>query len=83
MKNSITKFFAVSALVTLLLSCTEKEKPDAGNGGNYPSIPKDEMFVFEGTAEPIDCGKNLVRHFIEIPQSNCTGSMQARSRVRS
>lgn len=25
---------------------------------------------FEGTAEPVSCGKNLVRRFIEIPQSN-------------
>ena len=25
---------------------------------------------FEGKAEPIECGKNLVRRFIEIPQSN-------------
>lgn len=50
-------------------ACTAEKEHAPIKGGNYKPENSD-LVGFEGTAEPIDCGKNLVRRFIEIPQSN-------------
>ena len=59
----------LSSLLTaflLLSSCEEKENttPETPAETNY------DLLEFEGKAEPLDCGRNLVKRFIEIPQSN-------------
>lgn len=57
-----------------LAGCTEKEEYPPLNGGNYTPVEPDvsayDLISFEGRAVPVDCGKNLVKRFIEIPQSN-------------
>lgn len=61
-------------LVLSLPACTEpKDYPPLNGGGYKPDVPNVEqngLVGFEGKAEPIGCGKELVRRFIEIPQSN-------------
>ena len=72
---------ATLVFVVFSLSCEKPKSYPPLNGGGYkPETPPTEggagsesgsyLIGFEGKAEPIDCGKNLVRRFIEIPQSN-------------
>lgn len=69
MCNNMSMFFSFVAGCFLLLNCSA-EKEDAGDIGN-PYPPENSSLVgFEGKAEPLECGSNLVRRFIEIPQSN-------------
>ncbi|MCM1176851.1 MAG: glycoside hydrolase family 88 protein [Clostridium sp.] len=65
-----------SAAVIFLSGCSTQKGYPPLNGGNYgngePPIQsgESELVNFEGKAEPLECGKNLVRRFIAIPQSN-------------
>jgi len=70
--KSLTAFLL--CLVLSLPACTEPKDYPPLNGGGYkpdiPSVEQNGLVGFEGKAEPIGCGKELVRRFIEIPQSN-------------
>ena len=61
----------------LLGGCTAKEAPDTGGSGKDEKpqtgteAPDFDMLLnFEGKAEPISCGRNIVKRFIEVPNSN-------------
>lgn len=62
--------FLLSALLCLCACSKEKDYPPLNGGGYKPDEDASSLVDFEGTAEPVSCGKNLVRRFIEIPQSN-------------
>ncbi len=76
MKTSM-RIFSLLLGLGLFLVCgcaAEKEIPPL-NGGNYNKPDYEppagtDVLSFSGKAEPIVCGKNLVRRFIELPQSN-------------
>ena len=66
MMKSMTILSSLLTAFLLLSSCEEKENttPETPTETNY------DLLEFEGKAEPLDCGRNLVKRFIEIPQSN-------------
>lgn len=66
---------AFAACIFISGCSTGKEYPPLSGGGYGKDEPsgsqvESSLTGFEGKAEPIECGKNLVRRFIEIPQSN-------------
>ena len=67
-------YVAFLCLTLGICACTkEKDYPPVNGGGYKPggsSGGQIGLVGFEGKAEPVGCGKNLVRRFIEIPQSN-------------
>lgn len=70
-KKFITVLFCAFVCIT---ACTKQKHYAEVDGGGYKkddsSVDNATLVGFEGKAEPIDCGKNLVKRFIEIPQSN-------------
>jgi len=73
--NLLKKPLAFCLCLSLCVwACSGQDDYPPTDGGGYkkndPGDGQSTLTGFEGKAEPVGCGKNLVRRFIEIPQSN-------------
>ena len=71
MAKFMTILSVLAGIFLLMPGCSnELELPSYKPPTNTGETSDSDLLHFEGKAEPIDCGNNLVKRFLEIPNSN-------------